>query len=408
MIRDLDVIRNMVRTCTRCDLCSSRTCAVPGDGNAQTRVIFVGEAPGRNEDMHGKPFVGAAGNRLNDALVAAGITRETVYITNVVKCRPPNNRVPTVVEKEACSEYIQSEIAMIKPLIICILGNTAFGSILGGSEITKHRGKIARMGNQLYFITIHPAATLYNQGLADVLNSDIKHLFEIVEQLKSGVKVTPDMVYGSNRLIVMYTSNIPDDRLPLPRGFYRRDTAQVAKDLLGQILVHKVNRYVISGVICETEAYGHRNDPASHAYRHMTPRNTVMFGDVGISYVYFTYGMHFCFNVVARDPSAQKAGAVLIRGLIPLDGIPHMHKNRGTNKLKILTDGPAKLAQALNITRKQYGEDLTVMSGLYITDNNKDNNTGDNHRNNVVASTRVGIREGTDKMWNFKLLDASF
>jgi len=140
-------------------------------------VIFVGEAPGRNEDKKGEPFVGIAGKKLSAALEEAGVSREEVYITNIVKCRPPNNRVPNKIERETCQDYIKQEISIIKPKIICVLGNTAFNSMLGGSEITKFRGKVVRKDNQLYFLTVHPAATIYNQELVTVLNNDIKKLF---------------------------------------------------------------------------------------------------------------------------------------------------------------------------------------------------------------------------------------
>ena len=118
-----------------------------------------------------------------------------MYITNVVKCRPPSNRVPTVMERETCKEYLQREMEIIKPKIVCILGNTAFSSVLGGSEITKYRGKIVKKGSQMYFLTIHPAATIYNQELITTLNSDIARLFEIVRELKKGSNVEPDIEY---------------------------------------------------------------------------------------------------------------------------------------------------------------------------------------------------------------------
>jgi len=158
-------------------------------------VIFVGEAPGRNEDEKGEPFVGVAGKKLSAALEEAGISREEVYITNIVKCRPPNNRVPNTVERETCKDYISQEISIIKPKIICILGNTAFNSMLGGSEITKFRGKVVRKGNQLYFLTVHPAATIYNQELITVLNNDIKKLFDIIRELKKNKEIQIDIEY---------------------------------------------------------------------------------------------------------------------------------------------------------------------------------------------------------------------
>jgi uracil-DNA glycosylase family 4 len=197
MNQELESIRNNVIKCTKCELCKTRTNSVPGKGNFQSDVIFVGEAPGRNEDKQGEPFVGVAGRKLEAALDGAGISRDTVYITNVVKCRPPKNRVPSTAERDTCQEYLKGEIAIIKPKIICILGNTAFNSILGGSEITKYRGKIMRKDNQLYFITIHPAATIYNQKLIDVLNDDIVKLFDIIKKLKNDKEVTIDIEYTS-------------------------------------------------------------------------------------------------------------------------------------------------------------------------------------------------------------------
>ena len=193
----LEKIKQNVIECAKCPLASTRMNSVPGKGNFHSDVIFVGEAPGRNEDQKGEPFVGVAGKKLSLALQEAGISRDEVYITNTVKCRPPNNRVPKKEEREACSEYIEKEIQIINPKIICVLGNTAFGSILGGTEITKYRGKIARKNNQLYFITIHPAATIYNQKLIDTLKKDMKKLFEIIRDLKNDRPVKIDIEFTS-------------------------------------------------------------------------------------------------------------------------------------------------------------------------------------------------------------------
>ncbi len=195
MNQELETIKQNVIKCTKCELCKTRTNAVPGKGNFQSDVIFVGEAPGRNEDKHGEPFVGVAGKKLSIALEEAGISRDEVYITNIVKCRPPNNRVPNTSERNTCQEYLKQEISIIKPKIICILGNTAFNSILGGSEITKFRGKVVQKDNQLYFLTIHPAATIYNQKLIDVLKNDIVKLFDLIRELKNNKEVTIDIEY---------------------------------------------------------------------------------------------------------------------------------------------------------------------------------------------------------------------
>jgi len=180
----------------------------------------------------------------------------------------------------------------------------------------------------------------------------------------------------------------------LHREFYSKDTVTVAKNLLGKRLVRKIGSVEISGIITETEAYRHKDDPASHAYRKITERNKVMFGDVGFAYVYFTYGMHFCFNVVAKN-SKTAAGAVLIRAIKPEKGIEIMQENRGDVNLKNLTNGPAKLAQALAITKEQYGVDLTKKSKLYISDGIKPAK--------INTSTRIGIRNATNKLWNFKI-----
>ncbi len=180
----------------------------------------------------------------------------------------------------------------------------------------------------------------------------------------------------------------------LPREFYSKDTVIVARNLLGKKIIRRMGKHTISGIITETEAYRHKDDPASHAFRRITERNRVMFGNVGISYVYFTYGMHFCFNIVARD-SKNLAGAVLIRSIIPEKGIKIMQKNRGIPHLKNLTDGPAKLAQALSITKKQHGVDVTKRSEVCITEGIR--------AKKITASPRVGIKKATDRLWNFKI-----
>ncbi len=197
MKKKLEIVKQSVIKCTKCDLCKTRTNSVPGKGNFQSNVIFVGEAPGKNEDKNGEPFIGVAGKKLTIALEEAGISRDEVYITNIVKCRPPNNRVPSNIERNTCQEYLKEEISIIKPKIICILGNTAFNSILGGSEITKFRGKVARKNNLLYFITIHPAATIYNQKLVGVLKEDIIKLFNLIRELKNDKDIIVDIEYTS-------------------------------------------------------------------------------------------------------------------------------------------------------------------------------------------------------------------
>lgn len=180
----------------------------------------------------------------------------------------------------------------------------------------------------------------------------------------------------------------------LPREFYQENTVTVAKKLLGKRIIRKIGRQEISGIITETEAYRHKDDAASHAFRKMTERNKAMFGNVGMAYVYFTYGMYYCFNVVARHPKT-KAGAVLIRAIKPEKGIEIMQKNRKIQNWTNISNGPAKLTQALEISKKEYGIDLTNNSKLFITHGIKPKK--------IIASSRIGIKDATDKLWNFKI-----
>ena len=184
-------------------------------------------------------------------------------------------------------------------------------------------------------------------------------------------------------------------KMRLPREFYARNTVQVAKDLLGKTLVHKIGKKTVSGIITETEAYRHSDDPASHAFRSITERNKAMFGEVGHAYVYFTYGMHYCVNAVAKSKNFQ-AGAVLIRSLEPKDGIDFMIQNRKADDVSNLTNGPARLTMALGITKIHYGEDLVNSLHLYITDEDKINGK-------ISTGSRIGIKQGTEKLWNFKI-----
>ena len=197
MSRKLKAIRQEVVECTKCELSKTRIKSVPGKGNFKSDVIFVGEAPGKNEDLNGEPFIGIAGKKLSIALEEAGILRDDVYITNIVKCRPPKNRVPNTTERSTCQEYLKQEISIIKPKIICILGNTAFNSLLGGSEIIKHRGRLVRKEKQLYFLTIHPAATIYNQELITVLKKDIVKMFQLITKIKDKKDIQIDLDYTS-------------------------------------------------------------------------------------------------------------------------------------------------------------------------------------------------------------------
>jgi len=182
----------------------------------------------------------------------------------------------------------------------------------------------------------------------------------------------------------------------VPGSFYERDTVTVARALLGKRIIRTLDRFTLSGIITQTEAYCFSNDPASHAYRGKTKRNAAMFGPVGHAYVYFIYGNHFCFNIVARK-STMQAGAVLIRAIEPLKGIDLMHKHRGKKERKILTDGPGKLAQALGITTSHNGVNLVQQGQLYVTEGDSIDTT------TIYATPRIGISVGQDKLWRFCL-----
>lgn len=172
----LEKIATEVVGCSLCKLSKSRKKAVPGDGQTSAKIILIGEAPGKNEDEKGRPFIGIAGRILDDALQKAGIDRSQVFITNIVKCRPPGNRIPEDNERAACRPYLDRQISLIAPRIICILGATAYSSILGGKSIKQNRGKIVKRKGQKYLITIHPAAAIYNKNLRHVLEDDLSSL----------------------------------------------------------------------------------------------------------------------------------------------------------------------------------------------------------------------------------------
>ena len=182
---------------------------------------------------------------------------------------------------------------------------------------------------------------------------------------------------------------------PIPREFYLRDTSRVAQDLLGKRMIRRIGDITMSGIITETEAYKYKDDSASHAFNGMTQRNKAMFGEVGKAYVYFTYGMYYCVNAVAKTEKVD-AGAVLIRSIKPEHGISIMLHNRSNKSMRNLTNGPAKITQAMQIGSELYGIDLTRKTELFITEGIKD-------VGKIKSSPRIGISKAIDKKWNFKI-----
>jgi DNA-3-methyladenine glycosylase len=178
----------------------------------------------------------------------------------------------------------------------------------------------------------------------------------------------------------------------LPRSFYLRPTLEVAPDLLGKFLIFHSPQGKIVGEINEVEAYLGESDPASHAFRGPTPRTKVMFGEAGYSYVYFTYGMHYCLNVVTEETGV--AGAVLIRSVIPREGVEIMQSHRRRPDLKNLTNGPGKLCQAYGLTRAHNGIDLVRSEQLYLQDRGV-------VPSSYQTSPRIGISQAKEQLWRF-------
>lgn len=186
----------------------------------------------------------------------------------------------------------------------------------------------------------------------------------------------------------------------LKRSFYQRNTIQIAQELLGKLLVRQIGKNTLAGIIVETEAYI-RSDPACHAFRGKTESNQALFGPVGHTYIYFIYGNHFCVNVVAHSKE-QCAGGVLIRALEPVQGIELMQQHRKANTLKNLTNGPGKLAQALQITKELYGQDLTKQGPLYLSEGISIS------EKKICYTPRIGISKAQENLWRFYICDNDF
>jgi DNA polymerase len=179
-----------MRDCQKCSLCQSRTNLVFGAGNEKAEIVFVGEAPGYYEDKEGKPFVGQAGKLLDKLLDSISLKRGDVYIANVLKCRPPENRNPLPQEVETCKSYLFKQIEIIKPRVVCTLGNFATQTILEKKVgITKVRGKPVPVRNFFVFPLFHPAAALHQNWVLEPLREDFRKLKEFVD---SGVEVKPE------------------------------------------------------------------------------------------------------------------------------------------------------------------------------------------------------------------------
>jgi uracil-DNA glycosylase family 4 len=179
----LSLVSDEVRQCTKCPLSLTRTNAVPGEGPSDAKVFIVGEGPGRNEDLQGSPFVGAAGKQLDGLLKEAGLSRTDVYITNVVKCRPPENRRPTGAEAEACHPYLARQLQLVEPKVVVLLGDSALKRFLPDESLGSAHGRVFTYGRFALFPTYHPAAMIYNRALEEVTREDFKALARVLPGL---------------------------------------------------------------------------------------------------------------------------------------------------------------------------------------------------------------------------------
>ncbi len=192
----MEAIANEVKPCRKCELWETRRNAVPGEGSLDASVLFVGEAPGYWEDVKGRPFVGAAGKLLDTLLAEINLSRSMVYITNVVKCRPPENRAPLPVEVETCTPYLNRQIKVIQPEIIVTLGRHAASYILSKAGLKEAVG-ITKLRGKVYYVklfglsvsvlpTFHPAAVLHNPKYKDGLERDFQLLKSLTEKSRQG------------------------------------------------------------------------------------------------------------------------------------------------------------------------------------------------------------------------------
>ena len=174
--KELKDLHETINKCTLCPLHETRTIAVPGEGSPNAKLFFVGEAPGAKEDETGRPFVGRSGKLLTTIIDEIGLSREEVFITSILHCRPPNNRTPTRFERERCRPYIEKQIALIKPRVIVLLGGTAISSMVGPWKVTESHGTFFEAQGRTYFMTFYPAAALRSTGVKELMRADFKVL----------------------------------------------------------------------------------------------------------------------------------------------------------------------------------------------------------------------------------------
>lgn len=184
--QELGKLAKQIVVCTRCELHRSRKNAVPGEGPTHAEIMFIGEGPGAREDEQGRPFVGASGKFLDQLLEQAGVTRADVWITNVVKCRPPGNRDPLPNEIETCtSSYLQHQIEIVNPSIIVTLGRHSMGLFFKGAKITQIHGQMRKVNARFVIAMYHPAAALHQMSLKPAIMADFAKLPELLKEARA-------------------------------------------------------------------------------------------------------------------------------------------------------------------------------------------------------------------------------
>ena len=182
----LEKLAKQIVVCTKCELHRSRKNAVPGEGPTHAEIMLIGEGPGAREDEQGRPFVGASGKFLDQLLERAGVTRADVWITNVVKCRPPGNRDPLPNEVEICtSNYLQHQIKLVDPSIIVTLGRFSMGLFFKGAKITQIHGQMRKVDHRFVIAMYHPAAALHQMALKSVIMADFARLPELLKEARA-------------------------------------------------------------------------------------------------------------------------------------------------------------------------------------------------------------------------------
>ena len=183
-LRTLEEVASLARSCGRCELSRGRTLAVPGHGNPNAEIMFIGEAPGWNEDRQGLPFIGAAGQFLNELLASIELDRESVFITNIVKCRPPGNRDPLPDEIAACQPYLDTQIEAIDPLAIVTLGRYSMAKWFPNERISRIHGQPRRFGARVVVPMYHPAAALHQASLRATIETDFQKLPRFIAEAR--------------------------------------------------------------------------------------------------------------------------------------------------------------------------------------------------------------------------------